>query len=76
MDTRGQPLADDLLKTVRLVTEDGRQLEPSAWKGSPPGGRHREGVLEFPAPDPAPRSFELRMQRPGEPTSRFFRWFR
>lgn len=74
LDTHTQDLADDLLQTTELVTEDGRALKPSGWEGAAPGGHHREGLLEFAAPRPAPRSFELRMRRIGETQARTFRF--
>ena len=73
LDTHTQDLSDDLLQTVVLVTDDGREIRPTAWKGGS-GGHHREGTLEFPAPTPAPKGVELRMQRPGESRVRSFRW--
>lgn len=76
LDTHSQELADDLLQTTVLVTEDGRELKPSAWKGAAAGGHHREGTLEFAAAAPAPRAFELRMRRPGEAQPRVFRFAR
>lgn len=76
LDTHSQELADDLLQTTVLVADDGRELKPSAWKGAAAGGHHREGTLEFAAPNPAPRSFELRMRRPGEGEPRVFRFSR
>lgn len=74
LDTHSQNLDDDLLQTVVLVTDDGRELRPAAWKGAGPGGHHREGTLEFSVPEPAARAVELRMQRPGERALRSFRW--
>lgn len=74
LDTHSQDLADDLAKTVVLLTDDGRQLQPLAWKGPGAGGHHREGVLEFAAPKPYPKAIELKMQRPGETDARSFRW--
>jgi hypothetical protein len=74
LDTHSQELADDLTQTATLVTDDGRQMKPSAWTGGGPGGHHREGVLSFPAPDPVPGGFELRLSRPGESTVRVLRW--
>lgn len=76
LDTHSQVLSDDLLQSVVLVTDDGREIKPAGWKGAAPGGHHREGLLEFAVPDPAPKSVELRMQRPGEATARSFRWTR
>lgn len=74
LDTHSQELADDLTQTATLVTDDGRQLKPSGWTGAGPGGHHREGVLSFPAPDPVPGGFELRLSRPGESAVRVLRW--
>lgn len=74
LDTHSQELSDDLLRTTVLVTDDGRELQPSAWKGAGPGSHHREGSLEFTAPSPAPKAFALRMQRPGEAEARVFRF--
>jgi hypothetical protein len=74
LDTHSQELSDDLLRTTVLVTDDGRELPPSAWQGAAPGSHHREGKLEFPAPNPTPKSFVLRMQRPGEGETRLFRF--
>jgi hypothetical protein len=74
LDTHSQDLSDDLSRTVVLVTDDGRQITPISWKGPGPGGHHREGTLEFQAPQPRPRSIEMRMQRPGEAEPRIFRW--
>lgn len=76
LDTHTQALSDDLLQSVVLVTEDGREIKPAGWKGAAPGGHHREGMLEFAVPDPAPKVVELRMQRPGEAAVRSFRWAR
>jgi hypothetical protein len=74
LETHSQELADDLLQTVVLRTDDGRQIQPSAWKGGAPSGHHREGTLEFAAPKPHPRSVELTMQRAGETAPRSFRF--
>jgi hypothetical protein len=72
-DTHSQELKDDLMKTATLVA-DGRTHVPVGWKGDPPGGHHRTGVLRFDAINPAPKTIELRIARPGEPKPRSFRW--
>jgi len=72
-DTHSQELKDDLMKTATLVA-DGRAHLPVGWKGDPPGGHHRKGVLRFNAINPAPKAIELRIARPGEPKPRSFRW--
>lgn len=74
LDTHSQDLADDLANTVVLVTDDGREVRPTSWKGPGAGGHHREGLLEFAVPQPPPRTVTLRMQRPGEAQPRYFRW--
>ena len=74
LDSHSQDLGDDLVKSASLVTDDGRQVKPTAWKGAAPGGHHREGVLEFAAPQPLPRSVELKISRQGEAQPRVFRW--
>lgn len=75
-DTHTQDLKDDLMKSAVLVDPAGVQIPPVEWKGAPPGGHHREGVLRFNAPAPAPAEFELRFVRPGEQKPRSFKWTR
>lgn len=73
-DTHSQDLKDDLLKSAVLVADGGSPAAPSGWQGDPPGGHHRKGMLRFNAVAPSPASVELRVQRPGEPKPRVFRW--
>lgn len=73
-DTHTQELKDDLLTSAVLVDPAGAQISPVEWKGAPPGGHHREGVLRFNAPMGAPTEFELRFTRPGEQKPRSFKW--
>jgi len=73
-DTHTQELKDDLLKSAVLVADGGKPAAPVAWNGDPPGGHHRKGVLRFAAVAPSPVQIELRIQRPGEPAARIFRW--
>lgn len=74
LDTHSAELSDDLARSARLVTEDGRSFEPTSWTGAAPGGHHREGILVFDAPTPRPSAIELRIVRPGESAPRTFRW--
>jgi hypothetical protein len=74
LDTHSQDLGDDLARNASLVGSDGKELLPLEWKGAPPGGHHRSGVLRFPAPQPAPDALELRIRRTGEASPRVFRW--
>lgn len=74
LNTHSGALDDDLLKSAVLVTADGKRLAPVAWRGDGPGGHHRKGVLRFESVAPSATAMELRIQRPGEPAARSFRW--
>lgn len=73
-DTHVGELDDDLLKTAVLLAGDGSEVAPTEWRGPPPGGHHRSGVLRFPAVRPAPDPLVLRIRRSGEAQPRIFRW--
>lgn len=72
-DTHSQELKDDPMKSASLIA-GGKAQAPAGWKGDPPGGHHRKGVLKFNAIDPRPQAIELRIARPGEAKPRSFRW--
>lgn len=72
-DTHSQELRDDVAKSASLVA-DGVASAPLEWRGDPPGGHHREGVLRFKAPARRPAAIELRLSRPGETEPRVSRW--
>jgi hypothetical protein len=74
LNTHSGALNDDLVKSAVLVTADGKQFAPTAWRGDGPGGHHRKGVLSFESTEPSPSAVELRIQRPGETAARSFRW--
>jgi hypothetical protein len=73
-DTHSRALTDDLQKSARLVTDDGKTYPALGWQGDPPGGHHRKGVLEFKAIAPLPASIELQITREGESQPRSFKW--
>ena len=74
MNTHTQALDQDLARVSVLVDDGDKQYTPSAWKGDPPGGHHRKGVLQF-APVPGnPKSLELRITGVGAPQARVFAW--
>lgn len=72
-DTHSQELKDDLMKSASLIA-GGKAHTPAGWKGDPPGGHHRKGVVRFDGVGPGPRDIELRITRPGEPKPRSFHW--
>jgi hypothetical protein len=74
LDTHSADLVDDLTQSATLTTGDGRTFKPVSWLGAAPGGHHREGVLAFDVLAPGPGAIELRIDRPGEPAPRTFRW--
>jgi hypothetical protein len=74
LDTHSQDLQDDLLTAAAIVDGAGNEQRPIAWQGSPPGGHHREGLLQFNAPEPRPAMITLRLRRPNETEPRAFTW--
>lgn len=73
LETHAQPLDDDLARTSTLLA-DGKSYLPMAWRGDPPGGHHRKGMLRFYAVVPRPQAVELQIHRAGETAPRVFRW--
>ena len=73
-DTHSQELTDDLGKAAVLVSDGRVSHSPLKWQGDPPGGHHRQGVLQFKSVSPLPASIELQIKRSGETTPRSFRW--
>lgn len=73
LETHTQDLSDDLTKSSTLIA-DGKQYMPLNWKGAPPGGHHRKGLLRFKAIDPQPQSMELQIRLTGDPSPRSFKW--
>jgi len=73
LETHTQDLGDDLSKSSILVA-DGKQYMPLDWKGAPPGGHHRKGLLRFKAVAPQPQSMELQIRLAGDSSPRSFKW--
>ncbi|HET7680947.1 MAG TPA: hypothetical protein VFK79_12560 [Xanthobacteraceae bacterium] len=74
MDTHTKPLDENLSQMTVLVDESGNRHKPVGWKGDPPGGHHRKGILQFSAPGKMPSSFELQITGVGGAGTRIFRW--
>ena len=47
MNTHSETLGEDIVAVSTLKDNEGREYHATAWRGSAPGGHHREGVLEF-----------------------------
>lgn len=74
MNTHVSPLEQDLSKVSTLVDASGASHKPVAWKGDPPGGHHRKGVLEFAPIAGNPQFVELQIRDVGSPAVRSFKW--
>jgi hypothetical protein len=72
-NTHTQALNDEPAKAATLLA-GGNVAKPIEWRGDPPGGHHRKGVLLFKPITPLPQAVELRLERPGESAPRVFRW--
>ncbi len=73
LTTHQGSLDQDLARTSLLLESDGRQLSPLSWKGSPLGGHHRQGILNFPAFSKKPNSVTLILKDIGV-DERSFSW--
>ena len=74
LNTHMHPLVEDLAKVSVLVDAAGARHAPIAWKGDPPGGHHRKGVLEFAPVSGNPAYVELQINGVATPEARTFRW--
>ena len=73
LETHTKALNDDLAKSSVLIADE-KQYLPLGWKGAPPGGHHRKGVLRFKAIAPQPAAVELQIRLAGDPSPRSFKW--
>ncbi len=74
MNTHSEELSQDLLAVVTLKDNKGREYQATNWKGSPPGGHHLSGVLEFPELDGNPESITLVIRLIADGPDRAFKW--
>lgn len=72
MNTHSVELDQDMMKSVVLIDDQGKEYRPTGWEG-PVGGHHREGVLTFNAIVPAPKLVELKITGIAD-TTRIFVW--
>lgn len=73
LETHSGDLGDDLVKSAILTTDE-ETSRPLEWRGDPPGGHHRKGVLTFRVVNPGAARVGLTIVRPGETEPRAFRW--
>ena len=59
MNTHSGDLSQDLVAASTLKDNNGREYHPTGWDGSPVGGHHRSGILEFSELDKGAESITL-----------------
>jgi hypothetical protein len=74
MNTHSGDLSQDLVAVCILKDNKGREYQATNWIGSPPGGHHLSGVLEFPELDGNPESITLVIRLVADGPDRTFKW--
>lgn len=74
MNTHSEELSQDMLAVITLKDNKGREYQATNWIGSPPGGHHLSGVLEFPELDGSPESITLVIRLIADGSDRTFKW--
>jgi hypothetical protein len=74
MNTHSEDLSQDLVAACTLKDNSGREYHPTSWDGSPPGGHHRSGVLEFSELGEGAESITLVIREVANVPERIFNW--
>lgn len=74
LNTHSVPLDYDLVALSLLKDDQRREYRASVWNGSPAGGHHRSGVLEFPAIAKNAKSVTLYLKNIADVPERIFDW--
>ena len=74
MNTHSEELSYDMIAVSTLKDNKNREYQATNWIGSPPGGHHLSGVLEFPALDGSPESITLVIRLIADGSDRTFKW--
>lgn len=74
MNTHSGDLSQDLVAACTLKDNSGREYHPTSWDGSPPGGHHRSGVLEFSELGEGAESITLVIREIANVPERVFNW--
>ena len=74
INTHSVPLDYDMVAVSLLKDDQGSEYRASTWNGSPAGGHHRSGVLEFPAIGKDAKSIILYIKDIADVPERTFEW--
>ncbi len=74
MSTHSVELGQDMVAVSLLKDSNGQVYRTENWKGSPPGGHHRSGTLEFPVIKGYPGSVTLIIKNIASVPERVFTW--
>jgi hypothetical protein len=74
MNTHSIELNYDMVKLSTLKDDRGREYQALKWKGAPPAGHHRSGVLEFTSIARDAKSITLRIINIAGVPERIFEW--
>ena len=74
MNSHSGDLSQDLIAVCSLKDSSGREYQPTNWDGSPPGGHHRSGVLEFSELAEGAKSITLVIREVANVPERVFNW--
>jgi len=74
MNTHSGDLSQDLIAVCTLTDSSGREYRPINCDGSPPGGHHRSGVLEFSDLGEEAKSITLVIREVANVPERIFNW--
>ena len=74
LNTHSVDLAFDMVSVSVLKDDNGKTYQPVSWKGSPIGGHHRNGTLEFPKLEGNPKSVTLVIKNISNVPERIFQW--
>lgn len=74
MNTHSVDLSNDMLDTVVVRDDAGKEYTPTAWEGPGAGGHHRSGILKFPALAANARAVTLIVKNVAGVPERLFKW--